>query len=267
MFPPNQCIFCNSPSAVFTTIEHIVPESLGNTEHTLPIGVVCDSCNNYFARKIEGPILDSDFFRQARHRNRIPNKRKRIPIQEAIAFPYMFPIEMGFTRDGMKYICSTDEAHNEDFENLIQRQLLRSAVFPVAHPPEERIFSRFLLKMGLEALAARMLTVENGIKIDHIENPVLDEARLFVRFGIGPNIWRYHETCLYDEAQRFFDRDEPYDIPHEYTLLYTDEQEMYFIVAIFGVQYSINLGGPEIDGFHCWLTSHDNASPLYPTGT
>ncbi len=265
-YVPHQCIFCKSKSAAFTSIEHIVPESFGNTEHILPRGVVCDSCNNYFASKVEGPILASDFFMQARHRNGIPSKRNRVPVQEMIAFPHGMHLEMGVTRDGDKYICPKDEAQNGEFRALLQQRQRFSVVFPVASMPDNRLFSRFLLMMGLEVLAARMLFMENGVTVDHIENSVLDEARHFARFGHGPDLWPFHETRIYEEGHQFFDWTEPYDIPHEYTLLYTDEQEMYFVIAIFGIQYAINLGRPEIDGFKSWLKSHGNESPLYPKG-
>jgi len=138
---PYHGIFCKSTYASFTSIEHIVPESLGNTEHVLPRGVACDTCNNYFANKVEGPILSSDFFMQARHRNGIPNKPKRIPVQDMLSFP------------------------------------------------------------------------------------------------------------------------------HEFTLLYTDKSELYFVIAIFGIQYTINLGGPEIDGYLEWRSASANTSPLYASGT
>jgi len=42
---------------------------------------------------------------------------------------------------------------------------------------------------------------------------------------------------------------------------------LYFVVALFGIQYSINLGGPEIEGFQQWLIDNNHQSPLYPDGT
>lgn len=52
------CIFCKEESSNSRSIEHIIPESLGNKDHVLPPGIVCDKCNNYFARKIEKKILE-----------------------------------------------------------------------------------------------------------------------------------------------------------------------------------------------------------------
>jgi hypothetical protein len=77
-----RCIFCKADSSSSRSREHILPESLGNEEHTLPRGVVCDRCNNYFSRKLEKPILDSPIFQLLRADMQIANKRGRVP-----AFP------------------------------------------------------------------------------------------------------------------------------------------------------------------------------------
>jgi hypothetical protein len=50
-----RCPFFKSDSTASRSIEHIIPESLGNMTQILPPGVVCDGCNNYFSRKVEGP--------------------------------------------------------------------------------------------------------------------------------------------------------------------------------------------------------------------
>jgi|HubBroStandDraft_5_1064220.scaffolds.fasta_scaffold89171_2 hypothetical protein len=39
--------------------------------------------------------------------------------------------------------------------------------------------------------------------------------------------------------------------------------EYYFILAIFGLEFALNLGGPEVDGYLAWLNCHEGASPLY----
>ena len=48
-----QCIFCHKDTSLSKSVEHIIPESLGNKHHYLPQGYVCDQCNNYFSIKIE----------------------------------------------------------------------------------------------------------------------------------------------------------------------------------------------------------------------
>jgi len=43
----------------------------------------------------------------------------------------------------------------------------------------------------------------------------------------------------------------------------TDRHEMYFVLALFGEELTINMGGPHLDGYHEWLKQNDGASPLY----
>jgi hypothetical protein len=38
---------------------------------------------------------------------------------------------------------------------------------------------------------------------------------------------------------------------------------MYFVIAILGVEYAINVGGPDIDGYGLWLRQNEGRSPLY----
>ncbi len=58
IFGKADSIFCLEVSDNFNTIEHIVSESLGNTDDILE-KAVCDKCQNYFGREIENYILAS----------------------------------------------------------------------------------------------------------------------------------------------------------------------------------------------------------------
>jgi len=79
-----KCIFCKQSSELSKSVEHIIPESLGNTEHILAKGIVYDKCNNCFAIKIEQPLLQLPYFVSLRHRNDIESKKGRIPIERGI---------------------------------------------------------------------------------------------------------------------------------------------------------------------------------------
>ena len=51
---------------------------------------------------------------------------------------------------------------------------------------------------------------------------------------------------------------------HEYDLLMTSWGELFLVLAIFGAEFTINFGGPEISGYFRWLNENNNHSPLYP---
>lgn len=80
----HNCIFCNQDSTASKSIEHIIPESLGNDELILDKGIVCDKCNNYFSREIENPVLNLDGFKQLRFYELIESKRGKIPSSDAL---------------------------------------------------------------------------------------------------------------------------------------------------------------------------------------
>ena len=72
-----ECIFCHKDSSSSKSIEHIIPESLGNKHHVLLAGYVCDECNHYFAIKIEKELLAQPYFISMRFRNEILTKERK----------------------------------------------------------------------------------------------------------------------------------------------------------------------------------------------
>jgi hypothetical protein len=61
---PNRCIWCHrEPPVIDFNLSHVLPECVGNqNQHTLPPGVVCRSCNNYFGVNVEPKLLSDPFF-------------------------------------------------------------------------------------------------------------------------------------------------------------------------------------------------------------
>jgi len=101
-----RCIFCKNDSSLSKSVEHIIPESLGNTEHILPKGVVCDKSNNYFSRKLEGTILSYQEFKIDRFHMSVPSKRGKIPSLNVI-FQTMdgyASISLNKTKDGNLFV-------------------------------------------------------------------------------------------------------------------------------------------------------------------
>ena len=69
----------NSNESNAKSEEHIIPFSLGNEKIVIPKGVICDRCNNYFAREIEKPFLNNKTINQMRSYHRVPSRKNKIP--------------------------------------------------------------------------------------------------------------------------------------------------------------------------------------------
>jgi hypothetical protein len=99
------CIFCKRSTQSSRSVEHIIAESFGNTEYVLPRGAVCDPCNNYVASSVEQPVLESDYFLQARFDGSVPNKRNRSSSINGIVLPeYRAEVSRDATGDLHVYV-------------------------------------------------------------------------------------------------------------------------------------------------------------------
>lgn len=260
-----RCIFCKLPSDGSTSVEHIIPESLGNVDHVLPRGVVCDVCNNYFARKVEAPFLASGLLREQRFEMSVASKRGRIPSIRGVFASPLFAVELSKTPDELGTgIMALDETREAAFVHALQSSKAGRLYVPKGTPPPDVVTARFVGKVGLEALAFRVLDVPGALE-EIVNKPELDALRSYVRRGYPESPWPVHQREVYPSGRKFTDGAEPFEVLHEFTFLYTDECELYIVLAIFGVEYVMNLGERSLSGYHRWLSEHNNASPLYPT--
>lgn len=75
------CIYCkhSNPGRTFTGMEHIFPESMGNEELVLPLGAVCDQCNNGILALLDDTLLKFEGIAFMRAYLGIPNKIGQLP--------------------------------------------------------------------------------------------------------------------------------------------------------------------------------------------
>lgn len=273
------CVFCHNISDSSKSVEHIIPESLGNKEHILWRGAVCDKCNNYFATKIEKELLDQPYFISMRHRNFIKTKKNR-PVPIKVPSPQ--------SKNGFEYIWLDDNGKNIEmiFENksklvpLIASGQKKHMIVPIFSEPEPNnyILSRFLAKCALEYLALKFDDGENIYRneiVNLFKEKQFDDIRKYARFGEGTKYWPYHQRRVYSEGSWFVDEKEnggqPYEILHELDLLLLNCEstgdmlycETYFVVVIMGIEYVINIGGPEIDSYKNWLNENNQKCPIF----
>lgn len=265
-----RCIFCKVDSTKSNSVEHIIPESLGNKNHVLPKGVVCDNCNNYFATKIEKPVLEMSYFKSLRGRNEIRNKKgKRVGIPAYLKNFQKEELNI-YYHDGNKI-----EAVVKDkslFDTIGKYNKLYIPILP--KPPINDIqISKFIGKIALEALALKVSQIE-GWQDDFNNNESLDQLREFVRYGRGYKIWPYLTRRIYAENHISLNQESNvgYEILHEFDFLIPEEpvphreqyrlDNLYFLVAIMGIEYTLNMTNAGLGSYLKWLDDNQGKSIL-----
>ena len=274
------CIFCHETSDNSKSIEHIIPESLGNKKHTLWKGAVCDKCNNYFATKIEKPLLEQSYFVSVRHNNIIKTKKGNC-VHQSILFSHpnkgFVKASLGYDDNGIKYIIPECK---EEFEYILSGTTNQFRVIEHEQPTlNNYILSRFLAKCAFEYLAFILVNGEKSVyiseAIEFLQEKQFDDIRKYARYGEGTKFWKYSQRRIYDEDAKFIDKSEsnsnPYKIIHE-MCLFVDEStisksndrfyaELYFVLVIMGIEYVINVSDDEVQGYENWLKNNNNVCP------
>lgn len=264
-----RCIFCKTDSSSSKSVEHIIPESLGNKKGTLPKGAVCDRCNNYFAHKIEKVVLEMEYFQSLRARLMIENKKG------------ILPKILGFTKNKEVVEIRFSQDHNDTIEvrcndSAVETLSNSNEIYVpfIPEPAKDDInISKFLGKIALEALAERVSAID-GWQNDFVDNYSLDELRNFVRYGKGYKIWSYHIRRIDSENQVKYDKrlNKYIEKLNEYDFLIPDIPDvdndihnldnMYFVMAIMGIEYTINLTNAGLDRYAKWLSDNQDKSIL-----
>jgi len=258
------CIFCKASTRDSISVEHIIPESLGNKGKILEKGIVCDNCNNYFAIKIEKPLLDLEYFKCLRARNEIESKKRKIPVENVLFEGSNSHSEIRRPPNSTTLDVTINDL---SFFNQIMNGEIKKLVYPVqfAPPPDNYIISRFLAKVAIEVVAQRLSVSNEGLEY-LVNETQFDEIREFARYGKRHKTWPYHIRSIYKENKIFKSEENPdklQDRLFEYDILMTTKSEYYLVLILKGIEYTINIGGPEIISYYNWLLENENKSPLY----
>lgn len=152
---------------------------------------MCDKCNNYFARKIESPFLNSEAVLQLRQELEIPNRDGK----EVNRFANLPTKNIMQISQDIHLVMSQEDKTEEEVERAVfeyQKYLKRTDEILIK--PDYNL-SRLLAKMAIEAFAYKCL--DDGDVLDYIiEEEALKKIRKYVRYG-GSIIWEYHARRIY----------------------------------------------------------------------
>lgn len=260
-----RCLFCLQDTSTSVSVEHIVPESLGNTTIVLPRGFVCDRCNNYFARKVEGPFLTSPAILALRHMEGVRNKRGRIPGMDVVLNNGMSGRLERHPQSPLPFLLEVDVSDGRWLTEH-PKSWPTSAQFASPDPAPTRDVARFVAKAGLEHLVHRNLNFEYGLE-SIFGAPELELCRKFARYGEGPKTWQVRVERIYDSDHLFEENLPDYQRVWEMNLLIPDDRESaLFAMSIFGLEFAINLIGPDLSPYDRWRRLAKTPSLLYPDG-
>jgi len=137
------CIFCDIENDSKST-EHIVPESLGNSDYILEKSKVCDSCNNRFSR-FEAKALSNTIFLM--ERARFGRRTKKGKNAKGKVDKLSIEGDKNFTRN----LLTVKGLDSENFINF-NPETGQGDLIVKPFDKSEVATSKLLLKMGIESL-------------------------------------------------------------------------------------------------------------------
>lgn len=255
------CIFCKLPSDDSVSVEHVIPESLGNDQYILDKGTVCDKCNNYFSYTIEQPLLNLHYFKSIRHRLNIVSKKGRIPNDKGFMIEPETEVEFHTDKNKNNSISFNDE---EAILNIFNKDTFEVFIPIFSSPGKDNIHvSKFLGKIAIEALA--LSAQRNKLNIEeNTSQESLDNLKRFVRKGNKNEYWPYHERQLYhpDAGLQNPETKEYFTIVTAMGFIYTNNFFLFHQFLILGTEFTIDLTNPTTSNIVEWFEKNNNRSPV-----
>lgn len=181
-------------------------------------------------------------------------------------------VVMQTTDDGV--IVSFDD---EEIFEAIKTGKSRKMITPYIPEPEypNKIMSRFLAKCAYEHFLYNMGKEQYDLCVQELlckGSDILKSLREYARYGKG-EYWQYNQRRIYSEGDVVLNQNEAlnYEILHEMKFFTREhirfpngyvEAEVYFVVAIAGIEYAICISDPNISEYQKWIEEHNGFSPL-----
>lgn len=185
-----KCIFCNEISENSKSVEHIIPESLGNTKYIMPKGLVCDKCNNYFSSHIERQFLEIDSIKRIRFQTLTKNKKGKIPKTDCLVCGDIAELSI---INGTAFIGVEPETLIKFFAKKPEKIITKS--HSINDLENSYDVSRMLLKIAYELFV--YLGINKNDSREEAESlefdgENLEPARKYIRYGRkDKQIWPY----------------------------------------------------------------------------
>ena len=246
-----RCLFCKCPSDSAKSVEHIIPESLGNRR--------------------QGPVLSHGSFRNPRAWYQEPTKKGRVSsllgthLGSGIEVGLRVSSDADYTIGPYGIIAERKSDRERLLANIANDERYGGLgfAFVLQEDPPQREMSRLLAKMALETVYLR-LSKDPTLIERLIESSHHDRIRYWARRGDNFESWPFHQRRIYPEEtlMRHPLTGAWVQVGFAHDLFQTRRRETFFAFSLFGIEYVINVGGPSIKGYQEWLNENNHESPL-----
>lgn len=215
--------------------EHIIPKSLGNEEIVLPKGIICDNCNNYFAREIEKPFLENETIKLLRTFHTVPSRKGNIPPLDILINHEIAKFELD-AKNNCCYIDLSPKTVNKICNKEIS--MFISKGINIESLRENYVVSRFLVKIFTETYTY-FLYQNNILKDDcfFVFDQKMKELVNYVRQG-NKNKEVYNYTVTQYKEIRPFSND---DFVFRITLNFNGKEIVGMTLLIFELKFDLFL--------------------------
>lgn len=222
------CIFCEN-LVTEKSVEHIVPESLGNKSYVLPSGTICRACNNNFS-KFEDKALTRTMLGFERARMGIPTKKGNPATAKS------GEIIFRGSRNFRKNIVTTSgisEEHIKDFDEKDGSYKITISDFDKS----EMAMSKLLLKIGYESLFKSQRAIYNNYNFKDLKEHLTNK---------NTKDWPFLSTTAlklstFKSIPTFSDKHELNKIKCRLLISELDKNMLFFSFEYSVVSYLINL--------------------------
>jgi hypothetical protein len=240
-----------------------MPESIGSRRRVLPAGIVCDKCNNYFARKVEQPILTHPWMRNLRAWQQVPNKKGTYPSMVGNIAGTDIAVNMRRAPNGKLQLATEKSNDLSKLFNVIENGFEEPLIFTIEDELPKREMSRFLCKMAFESVAELFCEDSHDVEC-LVDEPFFDNVRKFARYGENFKEWPFSQRRVFpqDTLMRHPETNEWVQAGFGCGLFMNRRRETLFAFVFYGIEFVINVGGPSIAGYNEWLEEHNGISPM-----
>jgi len=161
-----KCIICDSENDS-KSIEHIVPESLGNEYYVLKKGELCDRCNNLFS-KFENKALANSVFLMERARFGVKTKKGKT------AKGRIDKLEIEGNKNFKKSYVEIKGLDKENFKNYNHKTKV-GQVYVKTFDKSESAVSKFLLMIGIESIYTSRRKVYNKYNFEELKKHLTNQ--------------------------------------------------------------------------------------------